>query len=56
MKLLSVNVSYPMEVAHARKTVSTGIDKFESRRHLPRQTILGAFIAAPSCDCSTATG
>ncbi len=27
MKLLSVNVSYPMEVAHGRKTVSTGIFK-----------------------------
>jgi MOSC domain-containing protein YiiM len=27
MRLLSVNVSYPMEVAHGRKTVATGIFK-----------------------------
>jgi MOSC domain-containing protein YiiM len=27
MKLLTVNVSYPMEVAHGHKTVSTGIFK-----------------------------
>ena len=27
MKLLTVNVSYPMEVTHGRKTVSTGIFK-----------------------------